>query len=223
MIAAVIFIIAHLALLVGITTPEKFYFDEVHYVPAARQMLEPVMPSADAQPDASAAGQAVDRLVDPHFRGCAAGLALPGRAVRIAGDRRDVSLRPRAVRRARPRDRDGLARLLQPDGVRAIADRDAGYICAGVRPAGDRGVHARLSPSTAASLVRARRPRLRSLDRLQMERPVRARRLHRDRRRDPPDAKLAHAVRRWLMPATGTGPELWPDFRYYSFRRDASC
>jgi len=30
-------------LLVGITTPEKFYFDEVHYVPAARQMLEPVM------------------------------------------------------------------------------------------------------------------------------------------------------------------------------------
>ena len=26
------------------TTPEKFYFDEVHYVPAARQMLEPVMP-----------------------------------------------------------------------------------------------------------------------------------------------------------------------------------
>ena len=27
------------------TTPEKFYFDEVHYVPAARQMLEPVLPS----------------------------------------------------------------------------------------------------------------------------------------------------------------------------------
>ena len=30
-------------LLVGVTTPEKFYFDEVHYVPAARQMLEPAM------------------------------------------------------------------------------------------------------------------------------------------------------------------------------------
>jgi len=43
-IAAVIFVVAHLALLVGVTTPEKFYFDEVHYVPAARQMLEPVMP-----------------------------------------------------------------------------------------------------------------------------------------------------------------------------------
>ena len=30
-------------MLFGLTTPEKFYFDEVHYVPAARQMLEPVM------------------------------------------------------------------------------------------------------------------------------------------------------------------------------------
>ena len=27
------------------TTPEKFYFDEAHYVPAARAMLEPVLPS----------------------------------------------------------------------------------------------------------------------------------------------------------------------------------
>jgi dolichyl-phosphate-mannose--protein O-mannosyl transferase len=49
-IAAVIFVIAHLALLVGVTTPEKFYFDEVHYVPAARQMLEPVMPSPMLNP-----------------------------------------------------------------------------------------------------------------------------------------------------------------------------
>ncbi len=50
MIAAVIFVVAHLAMLVGITTPEKFYFDEVHYVPAARQMLEPVMPSPMLNP-----------------------------------------------------------------------------------------------------------------------------------------------------------------------------
>jgi len=49
-IAAVIFVVAHLALLVGVTTPEKFYFDEVHYVPAARQMLEPVMPSPMLNP-----------------------------------------------------------------------------------------------------------------------------------------------------------------------------
>ena len=39
--AAIIFIATHFALLVGVTTPDKFYFDEVHYVPAARQMLAP--------------------------------------------------------------------------------------------------------------------------------------------------------------------------------------
>ncbi|WP_213738053.1 phospholipid carrier-dependent glycosyltransferase [Bradyrhizobium sp. dw_411] len=43
--AVVLFLAAHLALLLGVTTPDKFYFDEVHYVPAARQMLEPA-PSA---------------------------------------------------------------------------------------------------------------------------------------------------------------------------------
>ena len=45
-IAGIIFFIAHFAMLIGLTTPEKFYFDEVHYVPAARQMLLPVMPEA---------------------------------------------------------------------------------------------------------------------------------------------------------------------------------
>jgi dolichyl-phosphate-mannose-protein mannosyltransferase len=39
-----------MALLVGLTTPEKPYFDEVHYVPAARQMLEPVMPAPMLNP-----------------------------------------------------------------------------------------------------------------------------------------------------------------------------
>src|ERR1700759_4776021 len=37
--AAIIFVVAHFALLTGVAAPEKFYFDEVHYVPAARQML----------------------------------------------------------------------------------------------------------------------------------------------------------------------------------------
>nr|WP_191093430.1 glycosyltransferase family 39 protein [Bradyrhizobium campsiandrae] len=37
--AVAIFLAAHLVLLVGLATPEKFVFDEVHYVPAARQML----------------------------------------------------------------------------------------------------------------------------------------------------------------------------------------
>jgi len=48
--AAIIFIIAHFVMLIGITMPEKFYFDEVHYVPAARQMLEPVMPQPMLNP-----------------------------------------------------------------------------------------------------------------------------------------------------------------------------
>jgi len=49
-VALVIFFAAHFALLAGVTTPEKFYFDEVHYVPAARQMLEPMMPSPVLNP-----------------------------------------------------------------------------------------------------------------------------------------------------------------------------
>jgi len=49
-VAVVLFLAAHFALLVGVTTPEKFYFDEVHYVPAARQMLEPVMPAPMLNP-----------------------------------------------------------------------------------------------------------------------------------------------------------------------------
>jgi len=49
-VAIIIFFIAHIALLVGVTTPDKFYFDEVHYVPAARQMLEPVLPSPMLNP-----------------------------------------------------------------------------------------------------------------------------------------------------------------------------
>ena len=44
-IAAAIFVLAHLALMIGLTTPDKIIFDEVHYVPAARQMLWPA--SAD--------------------------------------------------------------------------------------------------------------------------------------------------------------------------------
>jgi dolichyl-phosphate-mannose-protein mannosyltransferase len=49
-VAAIIFFAAHFALLAGVSTPEKLYFDEVHYVPAARQMLEPVMPSPMLNP-----------------------------------------------------------------------------------------------------------------------------------------------------------------------------
>ncbi len=43
LICVVIFLAAHVAFLAGLSSPEKFVFDEVHYVPAARQMLESVM------------------------------------------------------------------------------------------------------------------------------------------------------------------------------------
>ncbi len=43
LIAVAIFVCSHLVLLTGLTTPEKFVFDEVHYIPAARQMLAPVV------------------------------------------------------------------------------------------------------------------------------------------------------------------------------------
>lgn len=49
-VAVIIFLVAHLALLVGVATPEKLYFDEVHYVPAARQMLEPDVPTPMLNP-----------------------------------------------------------------------------------------------------------------------------------------------------------------------------
>ena len=39
LLAAIIFTVVHLAFLIGISVPDKLYFDEVHYVPAARQML----------------------------------------------------------------------------------------------------------------------------------------------------------------------------------------
>jgi len=41
LVCAIIFICAHAAFLAGVTVPEKYVFDEVHYVPAALQMLEP--------------------------------------------------------------------------------------------------------------------------------------------------------------------------------------
>jgi len=50
LISVIIFLVSHAALLIGITTPDKFVFDEVHYVPAARQMLEPVVPQPMLNP-----------------------------------------------------------------------------------------------------------------------------------------------------------------------------
>jgi dolichyl-phosphate-mannose-protein mannosyltransferase len=48
--ALIIFAAAHLALMIGLTTPDKIIFDEVHYVPAAKQMLEPGSPAVLLNP-----------------------------------------------------------------------------------------------------------------------------------------------------------------------------
>jgi len=50
LISLIILIASHLALLTGIETPDKFVFDEVHYVPAARQMLLPATPEPMLNP-----------------------------------------------------------------------------------------------------------------------------------------------------------------------------
>ena len=50
LIAIIIFIAAHALLLIGLGTPDKLVFDEVHYVPAARQMLLPVLPQPALNP-----------------------------------------------------------------------------------------------------------------------------------------------------------------------------
>jgi dolichyl-phosphate-mannose--protein O-mannosyl transferase len=39
LIVTVLFAAAHFAFLAGVSNPDKLYFDEVHYVPAAKQML----------------------------------------------------------------------------------------------------------------------------------------------------------------------------------------
>jgi len=49
-ISVIIFLVAHAVLLIGLSTPEKFVFDEVHYVPAARQMLATVPAQTQLNP-----------------------------------------------------------------------------------------------------------------------------------------------------------------------------
>jgi len=44
------FVAVHATLLIGLATPQKFMFDEVHYVPAARQMLSPAIASPMLNP-----------------------------------------------------------------------------------------------------------------------------------------------------------------------------
>ena len=68
----------------------KIHFDEVHYVPAARQMLEPVMPAPMLNPMHPPLARPLMALSIRTFGGCAAGLALPERARTGAPDPGDA-------------------------------------------------------------------------------------------------------------------------------------
>ena len=97
-----------LALLIGITAPDKFIFDEVHYVPAARQMLEPVMPSPMLNPMHPPLAKQIIALSIHVLGDNPLGWRYPGDAVRRARDRRDLFLRARSVRQS------GLPRSRRP-------------------------------------------------------------------------------------------------------------
>ena len=144
-IAVAIFLAAHLALLIGLVTPEKFVFDEVHYVPAARQMLGSAPSQPMLNPMHPPLAKELIAASIAAFGDNRAGLALSGDAVRRARDRRDLSLRSRAVRIARARDRGRADRGVQPDALCAGAHCDARHLCARLRSARDRRFHARLS------------------------------------------------------------------------------
>jgi hypothetical protein len=105
------------ALLAGITTPEKFVFDEVHYVPTARQMLEPVMPQPMLNP--------MHPPLAKHSSRCRFAPSATTRwagAIRARCSTRSPSLRStlwnRVVCRSGACDRLRADRLLQPDAVR---------------------------------------------------------------------------------------------------------
>ena len=218
-VAAILFVLAHFAMLIGVTTPEKFYFDEVHYVPAARQMLEPVMPQPMLNPMHPPLAKQFIALSIYSFGDGPLGWRYPAVlfgslaivAVYLCGLALFAAQGPAIAASLLAFFNQMLfvqSRIAMLDifaltfSLFAIAAFIYGFRTA-----------------AAACLVRAGRDRLRSVDRLQMERAVRARGLHRHRRGDPPDARLAHAVRR--RPADDWyRPDLWPDFKAWHF---AAC
>ena len=183
-------------MLIGVTTPEKFYFDEVHYVPAARQMLEPVMPQPMLNPMHPPLAKQFIALSIHSFGDGPLGWRYPGVlfgslaivAVYLCGLALFAAQGPAIAASL-------LAffnQMLFVQSRIAMLDIFALTFSLFAIAAFMHGFRR----AAAASVVRARRDRLRPVDRLQMERAVRARGLHRHRRRDPPDARLAHAIRR---------------------------
>jgi dolichyl-phosphate-mannose-protein mannosyltransferase len=78
LIALVVFVVAHAVLLIGLSTPQKFVFDEVHYVPAARQMLQPATGSPMLNPMHPPLGKELMALSISVFGDNAFGWRYPG-------------------------------------------------------------------------------------------------------------------------------------------------
>ena len=200
-VAGIIFVIAHFAMLVGVTTPEKFYFDEVHYVPAARQMLEPVMPQPMLNPMHPPLAKQLIALSIRSLGDGPLGWRYPavlfGSLALVA-----VYLCGLALFAAQG---PAIAAPCSPSSTRCCSCNRGSRCWIFLRSP------SACSPSRRSCTASAKcAPHLwfalagvalRPVDRLQMERAVRARGLHRHRRCDPPDARLAHAVRR--RPARG--------------------
>ena len=148
-------------MLIGVTTPEKFYFDEVHYVPAARQMLEPVMPQPMLNPMHPPLAKQFIALSIHSFGDGPLGWRYPGVlfgslaivAVYLCGLALFAAQGPAIAASL-------LAFFNQMLFVQSrIAMLD--IFALDLQPVRDRGVHARLSKRAAASVVRACRARLR--------------------------------------------------------------
>jgi hypothetical protein len=181
-IIAIVVFAAHLALLVGVTSPDRFYFDEVHYVPAARQMLEPVMPAPMLDPMHPPLPKQLMAMSIRIFGDVPLDWRYPSV---LFGSLAIVAMYLCCSLRGVPRSPPACSSSTR--GCSCSRESRCWIFRARVRSVCDRRIHPRLSEAAAASLVRARRARFRSFDRQQMERAVCAGGLHRYRRRDPSD------------------------------------
>ena len=176
LVAIVLFLFAHFALLIGVTTPEKFVFDEVHYVPAARQMLDPSMSTPMLNPMHPPLAKQLIALSIRGFGDDPLGWRYP--AV-LFGSLAIVAMYFCGLALFAAQEPAIAAALIaffnQMLFVQSrIAMLDIFALTFGLF--GDRGVHARLPTIPAACLVRLGGSRVRAGDRLQMERTVQARR-----------------------------------------------
>ena len=195
-IAVIIFLAAHFLLLVGLTTPDKFVFDEVHYVPAARQMLEPVMPQPMLNPMHPPLAKQLIALSIRTFGDNPLGWRYPGV---LFGALAVVAIYLCALALFAAQGPAIAAALIaffnQMLFVQSrIAMLDIFALAFGLLAIAA-FLHGFRKPRPHA-VVRAFGRGLRPGGGLQMERDVPARGGRRHHRRDPADAKLAHGIRR---------------------------